>query len=99
VRAIAEAVLAGEGIGWSDLRVRQLSRVRVGGAERAALVFPRDLRVGEPVEDELYPGRHRLTLEFFLPRGSYATLLLKRMEAVPLEATSSPPPAAPATTA
>jgi tRNA pseudouridine13 synthase len=94
VRAIAEAVLAGEGIGWSDLRVRQLSRVRVGGAERAALVFPRDLRVGEPVEDELYPGRHRLTLEFFLPRGSYATLLLKRMEAVPLEATSSPAPAA-----
>jgi tRNA pseudouridine13 synthase len=99
VRAIAEEVLAGEGIGWSDLRVRQLSRVRVGGAERAALVFPRDLMVGGPVEDELYPGRHRLTLEFFLPRGSYATLLLKRMEAVPLEATSSPPPAAPATTA
>ena len=94
VRAIAEAVLAREGIGWSDLRVRQLSRVRVGGVERAALVFPRDLSVGEPLEDELYPGRHRLTLEFFLPRGSYATLLLKRMEAVPLEPTSSPPPAA-----
>jgi len=94
VRGIADAVLAREGIGWSDLRVRQLSRVRVHGVERAALVFPRDLKVGEPVEDELYPGRHRLTLEFFLPRGSYATLLLKRMEAVPAEATSYPPPAA-----
>ena len=94
VRAIAEAVLAREGIGWSDLRVRQLSGVRVGGVERAALVFPRDLSVGEPLEDELYPGRHRLTLEFFLPRGSYATLLLKRMEAVPLGPTASPPPAA-----
>ncbi len=94
VRGIAEAVLAREGIGWSDLRVRQLSRVRVGGVQRSALVFPRDLTVGEPVEDELYPGRHRLTLEFFLPRGSYATLLLKRMQAVPFEATSCPPPAA-----
>ncbi len=94
VRAIAEEVLAQEGIGWSDLRVRQLSRLRVGGVERQALVFPRDLTIGEPVEDELYPGRHRLTLEFFLPRGSYATLLLKRMQAVPLEPTSSPPPAA-----
>jgi tRNA pseudouridine13 synthase len=94
VRRIAEAVLEGEGIGWEDLRVRQLPKLSVHGVERAALVFPQDLEVGEPEPDELYPGRHRLTLEFFLPRGSYATLLLKRMEAVPLEATSSPPPAA-----
>jgi tRNA pseudouridine13 synthase len=94
VRRIAEKVLAEEGIGWSDLRVRQLSRLRVHGVERPALVFPRELAVGEPEPDELYPGRHRLKLEFFLPRGSYATLLLKRMEAVPCEAT--PPAAAPA---
>jgi tRNA pseudouridine13 synthase len=86
VRAIAEGVLAGEQIGWSDLRVRQLSRVSVHGVERAALVFPQNLKVGEPAEDELYPGKHRLSLEFFLPRGSYATLLLKRMEAVPVGA-------------
>jgi tRNA pseudouridine13 synthase len=86
VRAIAESVLAAEGIRWSDLRVRQLSGLSVRGVERAALVFPRDLEVGEPAEDELYPGRHKLALEFFLPRGGYATLLLKRMEAVPLPA-------------
>jgi tRNA pseudouridine13 synthase len=94
VRAIAEEVLAREGIGWADLRVRQLSRLRVHGVDRPALVFPGELSVGEPVEDELYPGRHRLTLEFFLPRGSYATLILKRMEAVPLQAAPCPPPAA-----
>ncbi len=39
VRRIAEQVLAEEGIGWSDLRVRQLSRLRVHGVERAAMVF------------------------------------------------------------
>jgi tRNA pseudouridine13 synthase len=89
VRAIAEAVLEAEGIGWSELRVRQLSGVSVHGVERAALVLPRELRVGEPAEDELYPGRHRLELEFFLPRGSYATLLLKRMEAIPLAGEAS----------
>jgi tRNA pseudouridine13 synthase len=98
VRGIAEEVLAGEGIGWSDLRVRQLSRLRVHGVERAALVFPRELAIGEPAGDELYPGRHRLDLEFFLPRGSYATLLLKRMEAVPFEATPPAPASWAATT-
>ena len=83
VRGIAETVLEKEKIGWSDLRVRQLSGVSVHGVERGALVFPRDLTVGEPGDDELYPGRHRIALEFFLPRGSYATLLVKRLEAVP----------------
>lgn len=98
VRRIAEEVLAEEGIGWSDLRVRQLSRLRVHGVQRAALVFARELAVGEPEPDELYPGRQRLNLEFFLPRGSYATLLLKRMEAVPFEATPPAPAPAAATT-
>lgn len=83
VRGIAEAVLEKEKIGWSDLRVRQLSGVSVHGVERGALVFPRDMTVGEPGDDELYPGRHRIALELFLPRGSYATLLVKRLEAVP----------------
>jgi tRNA pseudouridine13 synthase len=85
VREVAEEVLAREGISWGDLRVRQMSRMRVHGVERSALVFPRELEVGAPAADELYPGRLRMTLQFFLPRGSYATLLLKRMQAVPWE--------------
>jgi tRNA pseudouridine13 synthase len=83
VQAIAAGVLEREGIGWDDLRVRQLSRVQVHGVERAMLAFPQGLTISEAAGDELYPGRDRLTLEFGLPRGSYATLLLKRLEAVP----------------
>jgi len=83
VRAIAEEVLQREGIAWDDLRVRQLSGLQVHGVERTLLAFPRDLALSGVGEDELYPGRRRLTLDFFLPRGSYATLLLKRLEAVP----------------
>ncbi len=30
-------------------------------------------------DDELAQGRRRLTLEFTLPRGSYATILVKRI--------------------
>lgn len=33
----------------------------------------------EGADDDLYPGRRRLTLSFGLPRGSYATILVKRL--------------------
>jgi tRNA pseudouridine13 synthase len=30
-------------------------------------------------DDEMYPGRHKLSLNFDLPRGAYATILVKRL--------------------
>jgi tRNA pseudouridine13 synthase len=92
VSRILDGVLLEEGIRLSDLRVRQMSRIRVGGVPRPAVVAPEDLLASPPEEDELYPGRKKQTIAFFLPRGSYATLLIKRLvmaspsaEAGPLE--------------
>ena len=79
VRRIVGEVLEGENIRLADLRVRQLHRISVGGVERAALVAPQGLVISCPEEDDLYPGRKKTTLRFFLPRGSYATLLIKRL--------------------
>jgi tRNA pseudouridine13 synthase len=76
---ILDEVLQGEGIGLADLRVRQMRRISVGGVERAAVVMPEGLSVTEAVPDDRYPGRRKATLSFFLPRGSYATLLIKRL--------------------
>lgn len=79
IRRIVGEVLDGEGIRLSDLRVRQMHRIRVGGVERAAIVIPEGLTVSATAEDDLYPGRKKTTLRFFLPRGSYATMLVKRL--------------------
>jgi tRNA pseudouridine13 synthase len=84
IRAITEAVLQREGLGLADLKVRQLSRLEVHGVERSMIVAPEDFQVSGVGPDELYPGRRRLTLNFNLPRGSYATLIVKRLQAVPL---------------
>jgi tRNA pseudouridine13 synthase len=77
-RIVAE-VLNTDGIRLSDLRVRQMHRIRVGGVERAACVVPESLSLSDIEDDDLYPGRKKTTLRFFLPRGSYATLLIKRL--------------------
>lgn len=79
VRATVEEVLAEQGIRLSDLRVRQMRRLSAHGVDRAAFVRPRDLSVSGPGPDELYPGKLSLELRFFLPRGSYATLVVRRL--------------------
>jgi tRNA pseudouridine13 synthase len=90
IRAITEEVLRREGLALTDLKVRQLSRLEVHGRQRGMIVVPGDLQVCGMEADELYPGRRRLTLDFSLPRGSYATLIVKRLQAVPWRANSLP---------
>jgi tRNA pseudouridine13 synthase len=79
VREILDTVLADEKIELSDLRVRQMHRIQVGGVERAAVVVPEDLTLTTPEPDDLYPGKRKAVLRFFLPRGAYATILIKRL--------------------
>jgi tRNA pseudouridine13 synthase len=81
-RILAE-VLEEEGIGLSDLRVRQMHGIRIGGIERPAIVVPEDFSISAPQPDELYPGRLKTALGFFLPRGAYATLVIKRLSLAP----------------
>lgn len=47
--------------------------------ERKAIVIPEDFTISDATNDELYPKKQKLTLSFALPKGSYATILLKRV--------------------
>jgi tRNA pseudouridine13 synthase len=44
-----------------------------------AVVTPERLRASPLEPDEIYPGRQKLVLSFFLPPGAYATMLIKRL--------------------
>ncbi len=65
------------------LEIRQLRVAYPRGnffpkGERPILLQPTHLE-SEFDADQLYPGKHRLALRFELPRGSYATILVKRL--------------------
>jgi tRNA pseudouridine13 synthase len=81
IAEITAEVLKREGIELRDLKVRQLSRLYINGVERAAILLPDNFVVAGIGEDELYENRKKLTLQFFLPRGGYATLIVRRLEA------------------
>jgi tRNA pseudouridine13 synthase len=74
----ASGVLANEGLTWTELKIKGLRKPFFTKGERAAWCVPNEL-TAEPGIDERNPGRSRLRLQFSLPRGSYATLIVKRL--------------------
>jgi len=79
VAAALASVLGEENIRLSDLKVKKLRGKAVRGVMRNLVVMPDDFSVSAPAEDDMYPGRYKLELSFCLPRGSYATMLVKRI--------------------
>ncbi|MCF6153796.1 MAG: tRNA pseudouridine(13) synthase TruD [Candidatus Brocadia sp.] len=58
--------------------IRKLRQAFFKGIERKAIVTPEDLSV-DSAEDEIYQGKKKLILKFFLPRGCYGTMFIKRL--------------------
>jgi tRNA pseudouridine13 synthase len=78
----AKASLASVGLSApSELRIRAFRRPYFGEAERPLFVRASGFVAGAPVRDELIPKGKRLRreLRFTLPRGSYATVLLRAL--------------------
>jgi tRNA pseudouridine13 synthase len=75
---IAEEVLKGEGLTLAELKVKGMQKPFFSKGDRACCVRPENLSSASEA-DELNKGRVKLTLRFDLPRGSYATMLVKRV--------------------
>jgi tRNA pseudouridine13 synthase len=76
--AIIEEVLVGRHLEWKDLRIKHLKDIFLSKGSRPCLFFPEHLQF-QPEADALHPGRRALRLSFELTKGSYATILVKRI--------------------
>jgi tRNA pseudouridine13 synthase len=77
-RALLLRVLEEEGLTLEQFRLKGLREMFFSRGERPALCLPARIE-GETSEDELHKGHLKLSLQFDLPRGSYATLIVKRI--------------------
>jgi tRNA pseudouridine13 synthase len=73
-------VVIEEGLDLRDLQVRGVREMFFSRGERAALCLPTGLGA-QFADDELHPRRLKATLAFDLPRGCYATLIVKAVAA------------------
>jgi len=77
IAGIARDVLAEEELSLVDLKARILKRAYLSKGDRPLLILPRSMDVDGSVPDERFQGRWTLRVRFELPRGSYATLVIK----------------------
>ncbi len=73
----ARSALEREGLTTGDFHLRGMKKLRFRAGERVAWIRPRGLKVSAAQTDDMYTGRFKLRLDFELPPGSYATILIK----------------------
>lgn len=73
-----DRVLKDEGLTQEQFKLKGMRSLFFSKGERPAWCFPADLDARDSRDDE-HPGKQKLTLRFELPRGCYATLLVKRI--------------------
>lgn len=77
---LAEEVLREDGLTLAQMQVKGLRKPYFAKGDRFAFVSPDHLTLTQEADD-LHPGRLKCHLHFDLPRGSYATILIKRLQA------------------
>ena len=78
--AIVDEVLKDEGLTLAELKIKGMQKPYFSRGDRAGCIRPGGMEsLGE--NDEKHRTRKKLTLRFDLPRGSYATMLVKRVTA------------------
>ena len=75
----ATEVLAEENITLRDFVVKQLPNLSLEGEERNLLINIANLSLSDPSPDELNPDKEQRLLRFTVPKGCYATMIVKQL--------------------
>ena len=75
---LVEEVMDEEGVPLDQMKLKALRKPFFSKGDRAAAVIPQGLKA-ESSKDDLNTGKLKMVLRFDLPRGSYATMIVKRV--------------------
>lgn len=76
---VYKTTLERAGVSERAFALKRLTAAYFKSFPRDALVIPAGLELADVYEDDLYPGKRKAAVKFFLPRGSYGTMVLKRL--------------------
>ena len=80
ISAIFSEILKEEGIAQNDFRIHGMAKTYFRKGERKAIIFPETLSIKSIENDELAKSKRlKVTMELQLPRGAYATIIIKRL--------------------
>lgn len=76
---IIEKVLQREDITQEEIKQVSKSGSFLKSSSREAVVYPKNMSVIEILKDDIYKNYFKIKLSFELPKGSYATVLIKQI--------------------
>ncbi|KKM20106.1 hypothetical protein LCGC14_1648850, partial [marine sediment metagenome] len=79
MKSLVEEILKQEKIDRNIFNSELIKEPEFKGSIRAMIAKPTMLRILEFNDDDLYPGKKKVKLEFSLLRGSYATMLIREL--------------------
>ena len=79
VQEIIGQIMEEENISYADFIIKQIPELTLEGELRKAVVPVHDLEIGRKLNDELHKGKKKVMVSFTLPKGSYATMVVKRI--------------------
>ena len=79
VEIFVKELLKEEELQLNDFIIKQIPNLSLEGDLRKVLVEIKEFKVLEKAEDELNEGKKKIKVSFQLPKGSYATRVIKEM--------------------
>jgi len=79
IKKIAENLMEKENISYRDFIIRQIPELSSEGNERIMFVKIKNLKISKPEKDELNKGKKKVKVSFSLPKGAYATNVVKEL--------------------
>ena len=79
IKKIIEQIMHHEELDYHDFVIKQIPELTLEGALRDAFVEVKDLKVGKVEKDELNVGKKKIKILFSLGKGSYATIVIKKI--------------------
>jgi len=77
INEIISKILHRENLTPADFVIKQIRELTQIGEFRKAFIEVKDLRIGMAQKDEFNPGKKKVKVSFFLPKGSYATIAIR----------------------
>ncbi len=79
IKEIAEDIMRKENITYKDFVIRQIPELTSEGNYREMFVKIKNLKINSLEKDELNKGKKKIKVSFYLPKGAYATNVIKSL--------------------
>jgi tRNA pseudouridine13 synthase len=76
---IIKNILKDENVMLRDFVNRQIHSLTVEGCPRNAFIELKDLKISDLQDDDLNAGKKKVNVSFSIPKGSYATIVIRAM--------------------